>query len=208
MIKLLYIIFCLLIATPLWAMPPAFMQGAVTQPAVGGDNCAGGETLGFTSSSATNETMGANSGAVSGLYTATCNGPLNMGLVWHNSAISDTCKLALYLDNGNGTPDDTEDTLVGITGDLVGASDEVWGTAAFVSGSVVKDSTYFLVIYPTTTQWVGGKTPDGGSAYFTDYDSSCPGYANEYGEITGAGACSYPADSGQVYSAYVTISAP
>lgn len=177
------------------------------------DACVGGEILGYNTIASGNSQRSDGSGSVTGYFTASCTGDLDTGYLYHGQAVDNNAKLCVYLDDGDGVPADSDDTLVGCSGNINTAAVE-WSTSAAVSGSVTKDSNYWILIYANTGDWIIRRDSDpsecagGSGACFTDYDSSCDGHANEYSEITGAGACSYPGDSGYVFSAYFTLGAP
>ena len=214
------VIALLLISVPSWAQGvPGPGSGALPWvAAAGGDDCAGGEKLGWDTLESTNATLGTGSGLVFGTFTASCTGTLatahvyldadggtaggSLGVFQDLSGATGSCGAT------DGAPDDTCDTLVAKSDHIVGDTADAWYSSAFASGSVTKGAKYWLVFYNDQVGGVRLRNGNDTASHFADYDSSCDGYQNVISEVTYAGGCSFPTDDTKQYSMYVTLGAP
>lgn len=193
----------LLLALPVYADMNGYVAGG---SAAAGNNCVGGETMGWTATETTQASMSDGAARVTGVFTAPCTGQLNTAHVYHQAIeANDDCKLAVYLDSGDVVPNDAEDTLVGKS-DAITSSIVEWAAGTFASGAITKGQTYWMVVYVGDDGWLAGKGTT--SVGFTDFDGTCNGFDLDITEITHAGVCLYPTNDDAPLSAYVTLKAP
>ncbi len=199
------IIFLLLLAFPASAGNFGIIAGG---GASSSDSCTGVETIGWTTQEASEGVFAVGNSRVTGVFTAPCTGKLSVAYVYHSSSDSDNCQLAVYLDSGDGVPNDTEDTRVGQSA-TIAITAAGWATATFAAGtpgSVTKGQKYWIVLYAGNLGWRNAYKTD--ATYYTDADGTCDGFTNAYTEITGATACTYPTPDSVLMSAYVTLASP
>ena len=174
----------------------------------GGDNCSGGEEIGYTPVGDTNTVLSDGNSRVQGIYTVTCTGDLDTGYFYGMQG-NDNAVISVYKDNGDGIPDDTADTLVGSTGTITtdGDGTDQYYSSAFTSGSLEKDDVIFIVVYIGDGGWRYAYDAASTAAH-TDLDVTCNGFDSVPSEITDGGGCTYPTDDNVEMSLYITMSAP
>ena len=106
--------------------------------------------------------------------TADCSGDLRYAYIYHRAAVEETCRIALYLDDGDNTPD-ADDTIVGTeTGDVV-ANNTGWYTdSSDLTGTVTTGTDYWICVSPQ------------GANFRMYYDT--PGIPRWYNNCVGCGS--------------------
>ena len=163
--------------------------------------CTGSETMGYTTVGTAASSLGSLSTYGVGVYTVPCTGYLDLGYMYSTGAFN-TGKVSVYLDDGDGTPDDEEDTLIAQSNSMISAS-AVWASGEFPGVAVTKDDVVWLVAEASYTGWDGKRdTPNG--TLFSDYSADCPSF-NEVADPVNAGSCNYVTDDLYEMSLYVTF---
>ncbi|MGR9046758.1 MAG: hypothetical protein ACU83N_15845 [Gammaproteobacteria bacterium] len=171
-----------------------------------GDNCVGGETMGWTQAETTSELIATeNLTLVMGQFVAPCTGQLDAAFAYGDGT-TDNATVAVFNAN-SAAPPDSGDTAVGISNVIAGDTGLDWETNTFISGSVVKNNSYYITLTGGNVSFEIKYDTDAGSL-FTDYDSTCSMYASLPSEITNSAECDFPTDDGRQYSLYVTLKAP
>jgi hypothetical protein len=143
--------FCVAFIWLLFFATPPQASYMVISGAGAGDACGSLTEIGYSSVAGTDADV-QSAAPQANLYTATCSGDLVTAYLYHRFSQTDNVKLCIYLDDGDSTPD-SGDTLVACSNTVTGSSSSTWYNNTFSSGSLVKDSSYWLVVAPDTTNW-------------------------------------------------------
>ncbi|MGR9045616.1 MAG: hypothetical protein ACU83N_09990 [Gammaproteobacteria bacterium] len=171
-----------------------------------GDNCVGGETMGWTQAETTAELIVVEGATIAmGQFVAPCTGQLDAAFAYGDGT-TDNATVAVFNAN-SAAPPDSGDTAVGISNVIAGDTGLDWETNTFISGSVVKNNSYYITLTGGNVSFEIKYDTDGGSL-FTDLDATCNMYQSLPSEITDGGNCTFPTDDNRQYSLYVTLKAP
>jgi hypothetical protein len=149
------------------------------------DACAGGETMGVTAELSSSTTLSGGSGYLMGAFTAPCTGTLDYAKHLCNTSTAGNAKVSVYLEGDADVAPDDSDTHVAQSASFTCGESGWTSNISFASGSITKNSKYWIVIYPEGTLSIKHNTCD---LDVCGYDATCDGYASAFGDLS---SCSF-----------------
>ena len=143
-----------------------------------------GCNIGTENAGGTNSTQVFNEKRLSGVFTAGCSGTIGTAYIYSPATQSAGTSIyfAIYIDSGDGVPDDTGDTLVAygtVVMDSVAVGE--WASVAINTGTITLGSTYWILLSHTGTgadTFIRTRSGQTGISRYSDTSAGGPPPAN------------------------------